>query len=228
MFGHLDGGLRGGKLVKVLIMANGAYGSLEWYRQQRGRFTKVICADGGAYWAWELGIVPDVVIGDLDSLPLAVRRALEEKGVAFSVYPAEKDDTDTQLAYRLAQELGASEVTVWGGVGSRLDHTLANICSAVKLVESGIRVSFEAPELTIYLVAGEATIPGEPGETVSVLALGGRAEGVNLEGFCYPLTDGVINGNWQYAVSNVIVQPNPVVRVKKGVVAVFHYRQLPD
>ncbi len=214
--------------MRVLIMANGAYGSPGWYRQRKGAFAKVICADGGAYRARELGIVPDFVIGDLDSLEPRFRRELEEEGVVFAVYPAEKDDTDTQLAFKLARELGASEVTVWGGVGSRLDHTLANICSAVTLVESGIRVCFEAPELTIYLVAGELTLPGEVGETVSVLALGDRAEGVDLVGFYYPLTNGVIPGNWQYGVSNVVASPNPIVRVKKGVVAVFHYRELPE
>lgn len=214
--------------MKFLVMANGEYGDSAWYRGRRQAFDRVICADGGAAAARRLGIVPDWIVGDLDSVKDDDRTYMEMMGVRFEVYPPEKDFTDTQLAFDLARREGAREVVVWGGTGSRLDHTLSNLFNASKLVEEGIRVSFESPDLTIYLVGDELTLPGKAGDTVSVLVLGDRATGVTEEGFRYPLDGATLECRCQYAVSNVIVGPEPRIRVASGILAVFHYRRLPE
>ena len=63
-------------------------------------------------------------------------------GAVFCVYPPEKDDTDTQLALRLAHNDRADEIVVWGGTGDRIDHTLSNLFSAAGFVEQGIAIRF--------------------------------------------------------------------------------------
>ncbi len=214
--------------MKFLIMANGKYGDLAWYKGRTELFDRVVCVDGGAGTARRLGIVPDWIVGDMDSIDEEDRASMERAGVRFAIYPAEKDFTDTQLALDLARREGAREVAVWGGTGSRLDHTLSNLFNAAKLVEDGIDVRFEAPGLTIYLVGDRLIVPGRVGDTVSVLVLGDRATGVTEEGFRYPLHQVVLDGRCQYAVSNVITKPNPSIRVATGILAVFHYRTLPE
>ncbi|MGD0153539.1 MAG: thiamine diphosphokinase [Thermacetogeniaceae bacterium] len=209
--------------MKFLIMTNGDYGSLDWYRGQKERFDRVIGVDGGASQAIRLDIVPHWVIGDLDSLNQADRDALEKLGAVFYIYPAEKDYTDTQLALELAQKEGAGEIVIWGGTGDRLDHTFSNLFSAARLAEQGIAIRFEHPRITIYLVRDRLVLPGQAGDTVSLIVLGDRAEGVTLQGFRYPLHNAVLDGHWPCTLSNVIAGPNPSIQVASGVLAVFHH-----
>jgi thiamine pyrophosphokinase len=210
--------------LKYLIMTNGEYGDLDWYRRQAGQFDRIICVDGGAGRARAIDITPDWVVGDMDSINPADRTYMEQAGVLFKIFPRDKDYTDTQLALTLAAEEGADKLVVWGGTGSRLDHTFSNICSAARFLERGIEVVFDAPSVTIYLINHRLTPPAAVGDTVSLLALCDRVTGVTLQGFEYPLQDAVLEGRWQWAVSNVVTNPNPVVEVASGDIAVFHYK----
>jgi thiamine pyrophosphokinase len=211
--------------VKFLIMTNGAYDDLNWYRKQRTDcFDRIICVDGGAGRARALSLTPHWIVGDLDSICEEDRRYMEIAGVPFKTFPCEKNHTDTQLALGLAAGEGAKKVVVWGGTGSRLDHTISNICSAAALLTRGIDVLFDSPGVTVYLVKDQLVLPGSVGDTVSLIVLGDRAAGVNLHGFQYPLRDAVLESRWQWAVSNVITEPGPVVKVASGNLAVFHYK----
>jgi thiamine pyrophosphokinase len=214
--------------MAFLVMANGEYGEAAWYIRQANKFERVICADGGGRWARRFGIRPDRVVGDLDSLDQADQKALAAAGVELAVYPPEKDDTDTQLALKIAEREGAREVVIWGGTGSRLDHTLSNLGSAAALTRRGIRVHFESPSMAVYLVAGHLTIPGQLGNTVSLLVIGDRVTGVSLRGFRYPLTGATLQSTWQYAISNVITGLPAEIELVSGVLAVVHYRALTE
>ncbi len=213
--------------MKFLIMTNGEYSDLDWYREQQAAgFDRIICADGGAGRARALGLIPDWIVGDMDSISEADRRYMEMAGVRLKKFPREKNHTDTQLALELAASEGGKKVVVWGGTGSRLDHTLSNVFSAAALLERGINVLFDSPGVTVYLVNDQLVLPGSVGDTVSLIALGDRVSGVNLQGFRYPLRDAVLESRWQWAVSNLVTEPDPVVKVASGNLAVFHYKVL--
>jgi thiamine pyrophosphokinase len=209
--------------MNCLIMSNGDYGRLDWYLGRVESFDRVIGVDGGAIQAIRLGINPHWVVGDMDSLDRACREELEGSGAVFHVHPAEKEFTDTQLALQLARQQGAAEIAVWGGIGDRLDHTLANLFSAARLAEQGIGIRFENPRATVYLVCDHLVVPGRAGDTVSLIVLGDRAEGVTLHGFRYELHDAALDARWPITVSNVITGPDPGVQVNSGVLAVIHY-----
>lgn len=210
--------------MKFLVITNGEYGDLDWYKGRAGCFDRVVCVDGGAKRARELCIIPDWVVGDMDSISENDRKYMEEAGVCFEVHPPEKDFTDTQLALELAEREGGREIVVWGGTGSRLDHNLSNIFSASSFLMRGIDIVFESPDLAVYLVKERLVIPGSPGDTVSLIALGDRVSGVDLRGFKYPLAKATLEGNWQWAISNVITGADPTVRLDSGILAVFHYK----
>jgi len=209
--------------LRFLLMANGEYGELEWYRPFKDDFDRIICIDGGTDRAMALGITPWRVVGDMDSISEEARAYATSLGAAFTVVPREKDNTDFQLALELAQKAGAGSIVVWGGTGTRLDHSLSNLFSATSLVLQGIEVCFCSPREYVYLVSRHLVLPGKVGDTVSLITVGDEAGGVTLRGFQYPLDNAVLDGRWQCAVSNVIVEPNPEVTVGSGVVAVIHY-----
>ncbi|MFX4263603.1 thiamine diphosphokinase [Pelotomaculum propionicicum] len=211
--------------MKYLVITNGSYGDLDWYRRRAGQFKKTVCADGGAGRARELGIIPDWIVGDMDSIREHDRRFMEEAGVSFELHPSEKDSTDTQIALELVEREGGRDIVVWGGTGSRLDHNLSNIFSASSFIDRGIDIVFESPDLTVYFVKKQLVVPGLPGDTVSLIALDNRVSGVDLSGFKYPLDKATLEISWQWAVSNIITGESPVVRLDSGILAVFHYKK---
>ncbi|MDD4334128.1 MAG: thiamine diphosphokinase [Desulfotomaculaceae bacterium] len=211
--------------MKYLVITNGTYGDLDWYRSRINKFAKKIAVDGGAGRARELGIIPDWIVGDMDSISAHDRRFMEEAGVCFELHPAEKDFTDTQIALKLVEREGGREIEIWGGTGSRLDHNLSNILSALSFLERGINIVFESPDLSVYFVEKQLVVPGVPGETVSLIALNNQVSGVDLCGFKYPLNKATLEINWQWAISNIITGKNPVVRLDSGILAVFHYKK---
>jgi len=213
--------------LRFLLMANGDYGDLEWYRQFKDGFERIICIDGGTTWAMRMKLIPHRVVGDMDSISQEAVGYASSLGAEFTVVPREKDDTDFQLGLELAQRDDATGVVVWGGTGSRLDHSLSNLFSATSLVLRGIEVCFQSPREDIYLINRRLVLPGKVGDTVSLITLSDESRGVSLRGFQYPLLNATLNGCWQWAVSNVIAEPNPEVEIGSGVVAVIHYRQLP-
>jgi thiamine pyrophosphokinase len=209
-------------------MANGDYGDQNWYRERGNSFDWVICADGGANWARTFGIIPNKVIGDMDSISEDERSYWEKMGASFCLSPPEKDFTDTYLALDIARQEGGGDIAIWGGTGSRLDHTLANIFSAARFTDEGMNIRFESPTATIYLVKDSLLLKGQIGDTVSVLAIGGRATGVSLAGFKYPLEDAVVETDKPIGVSNIITGDEPLVQVTSGILAVFHHNVLVD
>ncbi len=210
--------------MRFLIMANGDYGDIEWYMSQPTEFDQVILVDGGANMARRMGIKADMVVGDMDSIDEVTHTHAVMEGTRLITVPSEKDDTDTQLAFKLAIDEGASEVVVWGGIGTRIDHSLSNLFSAVAMIERGIKVRFESPDAVIHLVDDRLALSGKSGDTVSLISLGAEAHGVSITGFKYPLNQAVLEGRWQYAISNVMLEDEGRVELTKGVLAVIHYR----
>jgi thiamine pyrophosphokinase len=210
--------------MKLLIMANGDYGDQDWYRSYLNSFDWVICADGGANWARIFGIIPNMVIGDMDSISKDERSYCEKGGASLRHFPAEKDFTDTYLALEVASQKGAGDVTIWGGTGSRLDHTLANIFSAARFTDCGMKIRFASPAATMYLVREDPLLlKGQAGDTVSVLALGERAVGVSLAGFKYPVDGGVLEADKPIGVSNIMMGEESLIQATSGILAVFHH-----
>lgn len=219
------------QIQRWLIMANGSYGAdseetKSWYRSQSKGFHKILCADGGTNHARRLDIRPDQIVGDMDSIDPIEQRFMEEQQVEFHLVPAEKDVTDTQLAMDIAARGGAGEIVIWGGAGDRLDHTLANLFSAVPYAKAGIGIRFDSPELTIHLVNHELILQGTPGDTVTVLSLLPEAKDVTLTDFFYPLKHATLDAFHPVGVSNLMTGETARIQVGEGSLAVFHIKSI--
>ncbi|MBQ9942278.1 MAG: thiamine diphosphokinase [Christensenellaceae bacterium] len=148
----------------------------------------IIGADSGIDWLLDFGVAPHLMLGDFDSADPASVAELQKRQVEKLTVPVEKDDTDTMLAARVAAERGAQEVILFGCLGGRLDHSLANLHVLEWLRQQGINARIADKDAEIFLVSGDFLLEGAAGETVSIFPFMGETWVTAPEGgFKYPL-----------------------------------------
>jgi thiamine pyrophosphokinase len=212
--------------MRSIILANGEYGELDSYSGMFRKDDLVICADGGANYAYKLGLIPSIIIGDMDSILPEVKDYFINNNIETKTFPRRKDYTDTQLSLIVAEEAGADEIILLGTLGKRLDHTLANIYSGMDMARRNKHIVHFSPDCQVYLVNKEFELNGHKGDTVSVFTLTEKSSGVSLIGFEYPLDNVVLENSRPYTVSNVLAQDKGLIKVDEGVLAVFYVGQV--
>ena len=170
----------------------------------------VIAADGGLLHTQRLGITPDVILGDFDSLGFVPEGA--------NVFPVEKDDTDAMLAVRRGLAMGCREFLLYGSLdGKRLDHTVANFQTLQFLADHGaVGYLIGADHMVTVLKNGTLSFPPDADGILSVFCLGADATGVNIEGLQYILKDGTLSPGFPLGVSNHFIGSTARISVKHG------------
>ena len=179
----------------------------------------VIAADGGLVHTEKLGIVPNEILGDFDSLGYTPEGA--------NVFPVEKDDTDAMLAVRRGLSLGYREFVLYGSLdGPRLDHTIANFQTLQFLADQGA-IGYLAGTDYLVTVLKDGSLSFREGAegTISVFCQGPDAEGVTLEGLYYPLENGTLSAGFPLGVSNHFTGATATITVKKGSLLVLWDRK---
>lgn len=212
--------------MRAIILANGELGTPDLANECLEGADVVICADGGTRHALALGLVPDTVIGDLDSVDDSTRQHLEHSGTRVIAYPRSKDETDLELALLYAVEQGATQIVVLGAKGGRIDHELGNLLLLAhpRLVEVEVRMCCGDQE--VLLIRDQAVLEGQVGDLLSLLPIGGDVHGVSSSGLEYALEDETLWFGPARGVSNVFVSPTARVRVRDGVLWAVHTRLL--
>lgn len=188
----------------------------------------VIAADGGARKAAEHGLAPDIVVGDADSLEASELARLRDAGVEVHVLPAEKDESDTELALREALARGAAEIIILGAFGGRrIDHALASIALLALPELSGHDVTVRDGTTTIRLVGsrdgpGVASIRGARGDLVSLFPVDPAVEGISTTGLRYPLRDDALVLGPSRGLSNELTGPTAEVTTGRGRLLLVH------
>ena len=178
--------------------------------QEIGKEDLVIAADGGLKHTQALGITPDVILGDFDSLGFTPEGA--------NVFPVEKDDTDAMLAVRHGLAKGCDAFFLYGSLdGPRLDHAIANF-QTLQFIADHDAVGYLIGESFVLTVLKNSslTFPAGCTGTVSVFCLGADATGVNLEGLYYPLKDGILTAGFPLGVSNHFTGEPAKISVQNG------------
>ena len=178
----------------------------------------VIAADSGLAAARAFGVVPHILLGDFDSLGDPTAQGLPPS-VEFLRVPAEKDDTDTQLAASVALARGATEVLVVGGFGGRPDHTLANLALLEDLSRRGVpAVMVNGFARARFLSCGSITLPRDPRfRYLSLIPADARVTGVTLSGCKYPLSNAVLHRRSAgFATSNEITSDVATLSARRG------------
>ncbi len=178
----------------------------------------VIAADSGLEHALALGLPVDRVVGDMDSVDPAVLAAAGAAGVRIDRHPEAKDATDLALALDTALAARPSRVVVVTGEGDRFDHALGVALSVSAPHRASAPVEAWVGRAHLWVVRGEVTLPGRPGDLVSLLAVHGPVRGVTTSGLLYPLEDEDLDAGTSRGVSNEWVADVATVRVREGVV----------
>jgi thiamine pyrophosphokinase len=182
----------------------------------------VVAANGGVEHARALGLRVDVAVGDFDSARRDAVAAAQAAGARIERHPKEKDATDLELALETALSFAPQRVLVVGAGGGRLDHLLAAVLALASPRLDKVEVDAVLGGARLHVVRGERTLAGEEGELVSLLPVGGAAEGVTTEGLRYPLVGETLEPGSSRGVSNVFAAGLARITLTRGVLLAIH------
>ncbi len=179
----------------------------------------IIAADSGLNHTQALGLKPDVILGDFDSLGYVPEGS--------AVFPVEKDDTDAMLAVKKGLEMGCKEFLLYGSLdGPRLDHTVANFQTLQYLANQNATGYLMGKAHIVTLIKDSAiSFASEATGIISVFCIGEDARGVTLTGLKYPLEKSILTAGFPLGVSNHFIGKPATVRVEAGSLLVIYDRK---
>ncbi len=198
--------------MKVGIFANGEYGKSEFYLNEVKKLDYIIGVDGGNNFLRKLNILPNLAIGDFDSIDKKTFEWL--KNVEKIVLPTDKDNSDTYIALEHAASK-SKDVILFGGLGKRVDHTFSNI-----LLLSKFNFVFKEEYIQIFKVTESKTFKCRVGETWSLLPLK-NVKGLKIEGFKYEAENVSMPITNPFGLSNVTVSSVVKIAINSGILVVF-------
>ncbi|MGA9533032.1 MAG: thiamine diphosphokinase [Anaerolineales bacterium] len=204
--------------MHTIIVANGELGYPAAAKQQLRSADFIIAADGGLQHCLQLGLTPDLIVGDLDSIPDALLEKIQRDGAQVSRYPRRKDATDLELALLEAQQSGHLEVTVLAAIGGRWDQSLANLQLLSNPAFDDLNLKIvDGPQIAYRVRSGSPlTLNSRPGDTVSLIPVGGDVLGVRTAGLEYALDGDTLNHGSSRGVSNVMTGESAQIQVEGG------------
>jgi len=177
----------------------------------------LVAADRGADYLAALGLLPDVIVGDNDSLTGIY------PGIARVEYPRGKDFTDGAAALAYAAGHTEGRIAVAGAIGGRLDHLLANLLAPLDILADPRRWLLLGDDFTAVYSSGYCRAEGAAGQTLSLIALSHRVAGIYLQGLEYSLSNAAIRLGSSLTLSNALLGPSAEIRHAEGVLLVIHY-----
>lgn len=189
-------------------------------RKKFGKGDVVIAADGGYADAVRYGLEPNAVIGDFDSGKMP-----QNTSAHIVKLDRDKDDTDMLAAVKLGLRRGLKTFVIYGGVGGRLDHTVANFAVLKYLNAFGARGFLIGENFAATVITDDKfTLPKNARGTVSVFAYGGDARGVTLENLKFRLDNAVLTPDFPVGVSNETTDVAAKITVTDGSLLIFFPR----
>lgn len=219
--------------MRTLIVSGGHIDdafATEWIKEHS--YDRMIAADRGMEFFHRNGITPDAIVGDFDSVSTEALEFFrtwdlqEQTQVEIVTLNPIKDDTDTEFAIRKAIAEGASEITLLGATGTRLDHVLGNIELLGIGLEKGIEIELVDDHNRIRMINGPLTFEKKKqfGKYVSLIPVTTEVTGVTLEGFRYPLQNDTLNKFSSLGISNEIAGEIAKLTINEGILLVIESR----
>lgn len=214
--------------MKTCLLISGGPLDLSFAKEfvKNRNYDFVVAADAGFSVCLDLGIHPDLLVGDFDTFGRErIKTYLSDSRFQIEMYKPEKDETDTELAFRRIREAGYEEVDVLGALGGRLDHEISNIHLLVHERRKGLQANCYDAKNRIYILDSEQkneynfSRSRQYGTYVSFLPITEHVKGITLTGFKYPLQDKDISilSNPSLCVSNEILEETAMISLKEGI-----------
>ena len=212
--------------MKRALIVGGGPVNLELLRQELDQKPDlIIAADFGGYYCAELGIIPEVLMGDFDSLSSLLVDKLMNAGARVIPYPARKDETDMELALDLAITEGSNRIHIVGGLGRRLDHTLSNIGLFLKALAHHVEVHLLDENHDITATSHSAVLSRKPGWAVSLIPLTMKASGIFTTGLLYPLENADLFFEKSRGIHNEFTAETATIQVVEGILLVILFKE---
>jgi thiamine pyrophosphokinase len=221
-------------MPRIVIFANGELPDPEAARALLQADDYLIAADGGANHLLKMGILPEIVIGDLDSVDEDTLFDLTSANVEIKQYSEDKDETDIELALRYAVELRPSAILIVGALGGRLDQTLANLSILTDPTLPGIDIRLDDGVEEVFFCrasagkGGQVEVQGRSGDIISLIPWHGSVEGVHTEGLKWPLYGEMLFPDKSRGISNEMVKNEASIRIQSGLLLIVHRRQVEE
>ena len=207
---------------RVILFANGDLPAPEQMRDQLSGDNYLIAVDGGLQHLESLGLTPDLIIGDLDSVNQAQLQPYRTQGIEIRKFPTDKDETDLELALDAACDLDPEMIWIVAALGGRLDQTLANIYLLTRSDLSDYHIRLIDGQTEVFVIRDSAIIHGENGQRVSLLPLNGPATGIRTAGLHYPLLNETLYPDKTRGLSNKMVSPIVTISLHSGLLLCIH------
>lgn len=185
----------------------------------------VICADAGTVHADRMGILPDMIIGDMDSIPLTLLSKYKEKGVEIRLFNEDKDKTDSHLAIDIAIEKGYDDIILLGAVGSLPDHTITNIMLLEYICNRKKKGMILSDNAQMFVIKDHITLFNDGYDRVSLIPVSEKVTGVTTSGLRYPLKDEVLYRADSRGTSNRFNEKTARIGIKDGILLIIKARE---
>ena len=211
-------------MPRCLIFANGTLPDLDSARRLIRADDFIICADGGTRHALTLGLLPRVIIGDLDSVPEGQAQQMIDQGVEVFQFPRDKNETDLELALEYAIEQNHREIVIVAALGDRLDQTLGNIALLTDPRYSKFDIRLDDGVEQALFCSDQTEIHGTSNDIVSLIPWGGEVTGVRTQGLKWPLEDETLHPHKTRGISNEMTGEVAHVQIASGLLLIVHRR----
>jgi thiamine pyrophosphokinase len=217
-------------MSRIVIFANGELNQPDRLKADLCAADRIFCADGGTLNALALNLTPEIIIGDLDSLPADVVAHMEAAGVAVYRHPVNKNQTDLELALELAATQHPDEILLVTALGGRLDQMLANILLLTLPAFAGTQIWLVdgSQRATLLRAKQPLTLAGHPGDTLSLVPLSPTVYGATLRGVRWPLTGATLSLGSTLSISNQFADPEATLQIEDGLALVVHIKNNPE
>lgn len=206
--------------MKAVLVCNGSISDYNSLKRYIAPEDYVISVDGGAGHLRKMGIMPSILLGDFDSANSEDLKFFIDRGIETYQFPIEKDMTDSELAIEKALETGADELLLVGAVGSRVDHSLANIFLLKKLLDIGVKACILDENNKIYMFNTNFSLQKQEGYKLSLIPISEKVTGVTTTGLKYKLNDATMYLGTSWGVSNEFVEDTATVTINEGILLV--------
>jgi thiamine pyrophosphokinase len=203
--------------MNAVILGNGSYTDYEFYKNYLATYPAdiIICADGGIKTALKLGILPNVLLGDFDSVTKAEIAGFKDK-IKIIPFEKRKDYTDVHLCMKYAIENNHRQITLFGVLGTRADHSLVNVYLLKYALDNQANAKIVNEFNEIFLLNNFIRLNGVKNKTISVLPYTDKIEGICLKGMSYPLVNATMTKENPYGVSNYAVEDTVEINISGG------------
>lgn len=208
--------------MRVLIVSGGSPPSRMLLTKEANKANLIIAADSGGEVLYKYSILPNIILGDFDSIDKEVLAFYKSRENDIYIYPPEKNFTDTELAFEKAVEAKAKEIVILGATGSRLDHVLGNLGLLYRGLSKGVRTTIKDNNNTIFLVNKPTQLKGSIGQTISFQGFRETVENFYIKNAKYELNNYKLNFGEPLTVSNEFTSEYMTIEFQSGYVLVLY------